>query len=158
MENMFEWHNISSKDNFDSNDGRYVLDAVVQQLAILSHEGDLEKAIGYVRDAIQKEPNISYLYLLLGELLVENGQINDAVMHLQHAVALSPELPLFHYHLGEVLNAIGSRDEARKHWRTVIDLWEKATASADPELQDKYLNYGLVTATRRLLNLYPTEE
>jgi tetratricopeptide (TPR) repeat protein len=87
---------------------------------------DPEKAILYLRQAVQATPAVRIAHLDLGAALAEQKQYQDAVEPLQRAVQLDPSRPDAHYRLGRVYRALGKTAAAEQEFKKVQELHRKA--------------------------------
>jgi len=65
--------------------------------------GDYPKAMGYIRDAAERQSTDSAVWYLYGMMLAEGENQDEAIMALRRACELEPEYPLYQYRLAEAL-------------------------------------------------------
>ena len=109
----------------------------------LTEDGDYDRAITYLRMAVQKVPNSDQTHAGLGTALYRAGKTDEAVQHLQLAVSLNPGQADAWYDLGVGLGDQMRFDEAIKCYRKTIEL-DPRHARAYNNLADIFLEKGEV--------------
>ena len=89
---------------------------------LLEEGGDAEEALGFIRDAIEKQPDNGYFMDSLGWGYFKLGDADQALVFMEQAVALRPVDPLITDHLGDVYAALNRWHEAVFQWQRAIDL------------------------------------
>jgi tetratricopeptide (TPR) repeat protein len=99
----------------------------------LAYLGDIEmkrnnseKAVSYLRQAVQARQDIRIAYLDLGAILTEQKQYKDACAALQRAIELDPAQPDAHYRLGRAYQGMGNSAAAQREFKRVQELHQKA--------------------------------
>jgi FkbM family methyltransferase len=88
----------------------------------LQQEGKLEEAIALYQEAINKNPNFSWYYHNLGDILTAVGDYKEALTTFSQAVKLSPNSAYFHYKLGLANTRLGYEDRAVTSLETALKL------------------------------------
>ena len=78
--------------------------------------------ISYCRRAIDKNPNFSWSYHKLGNLLLKLGDTDQAITAYNSALKINPNSATFHLSLGDALAKKGLVSEANAHYQTAIEL------------------------------------
>ena len=99
----------------------------------LAYLGDLEmkrshheKALAYLRQAVQLREDIRIAYMDLGIILAEAKQYAEAIDALQRAAELDPAQPDAHYRLGRVYQNMGNKSAAQQELNKVQELHKAA--------------------------------
>ena len=87
-------------------------EAYYTQGVIYWHQGDLERAVRALREAVAAEPRYAEAYFALGSVLKAKRDWPGAVAALRRAIVLRPDLPAGHYTLGQVLRLRGDEKAA----------------------------------------------
>jgi len=88
----------------------------------------LDDAMGYIRRALEKEPNNGAYLDSLGWALFKKKDYAQAEKLLDQAVAAMADEPEIHAHLAELYLATGRPEEALRTWQTALD---KGAENAD---------------------------
>ena len=80
-----------------------------------------EEALGYIRRALEIEPETPAIVDSLGWVMYRMGNASEALVQLRKAFELQPD-PEVAAHLGEVLWHSGQREQARAIWQRGLDL------------------------------------
>ena len=91
----------------------------------------LDKALGYIRRAIELKPDNGYIRDSLGWVYFRLGRIGEAIKELEAAVRLSPDDPAILEHLGDVYLEAGRERQALETYRKALQL--------KPESEDERL-------------------
>jgi len=85
------------------------------------HEGDLENAANYAREAVNIDSKFIEGYLLLGDILSDDGKINEAIDAYQHAISIKAYYyyPVY-YFIAKLELKTGKYDQALQHCRTYL--------------------------------------
>jgi tetratricopeptide (TPR) repeat protein len=87
---------------------------------------DHEKALTYLRQAVQLREDIRIAYMDLGIILAEAKQYAEAIDALQRAAQLDPAQPDAHYRLGRVYQNMGNKSAAQQELNKVQELHKAA--------------------------------
>jgi tetratricopeptide (TPR) repeat protein len=107
--------------------------------AYLQNTGDLDQAITYYRQALDRYPNAAEAHHRLGVALAEQDKLAEALPHFAEVVRLEPKDENAHYNLGRVLLEMGKPAEAAPHLRAALRLrrdHQAARESLNRALQD----------------------
>ena len=100
----------------------------------LSDDGDLERGISEMREALRLAPMHPDVHLNLGMMFDDMGQIENATKEFRNALELRPDYPEAHANLGKALEESGRLDAAVKEYREAVRL--------QPDFWDAHLNLG----------------
>lgn len=89
---------------------------------MLEEGGDTNEALGFIRTAIEQQPQNGFFMDSLGWGYYRLGQFRQAVLYLERAVALEPADPIITDHLGDAYFERGRLREAVFQWRRALDL------------------------------------
>jgi len=109
-------------------------DELVKKADTAFEYGDTGRALNFLEDAAELEPDNAEIAGKLAFMLVQNGQDDKAVENYRHAISLDKDNDLFHSALASLYRKKGMPDEARQHY-------DKALA-IDPDYEVTYYNYG----------------
>ena len=84
--------------------------------------GQLERAEGFFRQAIEIWPELTKGHLALGTLLLDQGRVAEAAPHLRRATQLDPDHTGAHHRLADALLSLGRHAEAQHHYRRALAL------------------------------------
>jgi len=101
---------------------------------------EVDKAITYLRRALQQDPKSSFVLAQLGVALITGQKTDEGLAHLRRALAVDPKFPYGWYQLGLAYERQDEHDEARKAFQRAVDLRPR----------DKTYLIQLATAHRRL--------
>jgi tetratricopeptide (TPR) repeat protein len=87
---------------------------------LLEEDGDPEEALGFIRKAIEKQPQNGAFLDSLGWGHYRLGQYKRSVLYLERAVALEPQDPLITDHLGDAYAKMGRIREAQYQWERAL--------------------------------------
>ncbi len=104
--------------------------------------GQLERAVGSCRLALQLWPNCWEALCNLGLALQQLGRREEALDHLRRAAELCPGHAPLHNNLGVLLKEIDHADEALEHFRRAVEL-DPAFAPARANLGQLLVDRGL---------------
>ena len=104
--------------------------------AWLSRNENMEKAIGLIKKAIQKDPKNPYIIDSLGWALYKQGKFDEAVTMLERAVNMLPDNHIINDHLGDAFWKSGRHIEARYQWKhaRIFDSEKMLTASLNHKI------------------------
>jgi Flp pilus assembly protein TadD len=83
--------------------------------------GQVSRAIGAYRKAVERSPDNPLLHANLAGALVENSQHDESVYHFQKAIQLSPGDAESWTHLGQVYDELGRADAAENCFRKALE-------------------------------------
>jgi len=86
---------------------------------------NLDRALGMIREAVQRNPGDGYTVDSLGWVYYKLGRLEEAVETLEQAVRLLPNDPEINDHLGDAYWKVGRYLEARFQWTIAIDVDEE---------------------------------
>lgn len=86
---------------------------------------NLDKAMKYVKRALEAEPREGAFLDTLGWIYYRKGDYPAALKYLKMAVRAMPDDPVIREHLGDVWHALGQPGKARRCWREGLELEEK---------------------------------
>ena len=101
---------------------------------LLEESRDAEEALGFIRKAIEKQPQNGYFMDSLGWGYFRLGQYRQAVLYLERAVSLEPQDPIITDHLGDAYAFMKRSREARYQWQRALEF------SPDDELTEQILD------------------
>ena len=101
---------------------------------LLEEGGDPEEALGFIRKAIEIQPQNGYFMDSLGWGYFKLGRLRQALIFMERAVVLRPVDPLITDHLGDVYAALGRHREAVFQWQRAFDLIAEGQSSQDMDL------------------------
>jgi tetratricopeptide (TPR) repeat protein len=79
-------------------------------------EGRAIEAVGYLRQALARNPSWSEGKVKLAMALCSVGKYEDALTHLNEGVRIDPQNAEAHYQLAQLLTKMGRQEEARQHY------------------------------------------
>ena len=82
----------------------------------------LEKAITYIKKAVQLQPSSGYYADSLGWVYYRQGQFDKSILWLEKAIQLTPTDAVISEHLGDAYWQIGRLDEARFKWQHALEM------------------------------------
>ena len=91
---------------------------------------NLDKALAYVRKAVELKPENGYILDSLGWVYYRLGRFDEAREQLEKAVRLAPDDPNIYDHLGDVYTALHEYDKAREVYGKAMELFEGAEKKA----------------------------
>ena len=87
---------------------------------LLEEGGDPTEALGFIRKAIEKQPQNGYFMDSLGWGYFKLGQYQQAVLYLERAVMLEPQDPIITDHLGDAYAYMNRNREAAFQWERAL--------------------------------------
>lgn len=103
---------------------------------VKSAEGDIERGIELIRQAVKIQPRFPAAFFNLGNLLRKQDKLQAAVTAYQRAIVLQRNFPEAYCNLGCTLDALGRLDEAAAAFRRAI--------SDKRDYAEAHRNLGLV--------------
>jgi len=122
-------------------DSRFHKDAVIHIAFIHQEQGDREKALEYLNQAIGSDPDNAEYYYYLGTFQESNDAFAEAVDALEKAIERSPEETKYRFRLGVVYDKWGQKEASIEIMRDVIEL-DPTHASALNYLGYTYADLG----------------
>lgn len=90
-------------------------------IGLVAHQRkDHQRAVEFIRKAIDNNRGCSFYYNNLGAALKEAGNLNDAVISYQQAIQLQPNYPEAAYNLGSIYMIMGNAAEAVQWYEKAI--------------------------------------
>ncbi len=87
---------------------------ILNNMANIYAEKDIDKALGYSQDALNISGNSAPLLDTYGWLLVSANQLEKGLDTLRRAYAVNSEDPTIQYHIAATLEKLGKREEAKQ--------------------------------------------
>jgi len=122
-------------------ESRFYKDAVVHIAFIHQEQGNTEKAVAFLAEAIRSDPDNSEYYYYLGTFQESNEAFQKAVEALEEAIERSPEKTKYRFRLGVVYDKWGQKEASIEIMRDVIEL-DPTHASALNYLGYTYADLG----------------
>jgi Flp pilus assembly protein TadD len=104
--------------------------------------GQWELAAQHYREALNRNPRNSPIWVQYGHALKETGHVVEAEGAYRKAIDLDPNAADPHLHLGHALKILGRRDQAAAAYRRALDL--------DPRLHAASFELAALGQTRGL--------
>lgn len=104
---------------------------VLNNLAWVSGQLKLPKAMEYAEKANQLSPNQPPFMDTWAMLLADKGEVSQATEMLRKALAISPQASAIQLNLAKVLISAGRKDEARKELEALAKLGDKFPGQAE---------------------------
>jgi arylsulfatase A-like enzyme/Flp pilus assembly protein TadD len=82
--------------------------------AALAHEHQYPQAIGYLRHAIELQPDSTWAHYEMGSSLLKTGDYKTAVIHLEIATSRLPDFAEAHSVLAQAYEHLGRAEDARR--------------------------------------------
>lgn len=102
------------------------------QISIFYHDtGQIEKALEYIRKAIELNPH-HVLYLTMSNYLASLGRLDEAIVAARRSVEIKDTLYQSRMNLGDLLVKKGNRTEALREFQAAFEL---ASGEADPNFR-----------------------
>jgi len=111
---------------------------LTQQAENAEQVGQIQEAIGYLDQVIQRQPEDSETLAQRSELLLKNGQQEQALDDLTRAIQTDSTAPLLYFQRGNLRSDLGDLQGAIDDYTTALEL--------DPSYSDAYLNRGSARA------------
>jgi arylsulfatase A-like enzyme/Flp pilus assembly protein TadD len=89
---------------------------------IAEKEGDKDKAIDYMTEALKLNPNELRTRNRLGTMLVAQGKTEEAIEHFFESLRVRPDQVEAHKKLGSLFKLQGKIDEAISHYRQALQI------------------------------------
>ena len=119
--------------------------AVVCGIAsIAQHLGFPERAAGYMRAAIKRNPAVADYHVYLGNALLDMNRLDEAAAALRHALTLKPDSAEAYGSLGAILTRQRQPDAAIAHLRRAMAI--------NPKLATVHQNLGAALYTQGQMN------
>lgn len=109
-----------------------VIPVPYQELSLLYADQlkDLDQALQYARQAVQKFPDDSRSQDVLGWVYYNQQQFSAALRHFSSAAQLNASVPDYFYHLGLVHQKMGNNNTAQSAFQHSMELSKDKTAPA----------------------------
>ena len=120
-----------SKDNYDTAishfikvmpDSRFYQDAVVHSAYIYQENGENQKALDYLKQAIENQPKNGEFRYYLGTFYEDSEDFENAEKYIKQAIELEPDNPKFYFRLGVVYDKAKKKEASMEAMRKVIAL------------------------------------
>jgi len=82
--------------------------------AALARQQQYPQAIGYLRRAIELQPDSTWAHYEMGSSLLKTGDYKTAVIHLEIASSRLPDFAEAHSLLGQAYEHLGRAEDARR--------------------------------------------
>ena len=102
----------------DNMDAEQLLDLALQA----SQANDTQKSFGLVRQAIEKSPQDTRMWYLLGSLYADIGIYDKAIQNLEKALQIDAGYGIARFHLGLLYLTMGQQDKAETIWEKLESL------------------------------------
>lgn len=89
---------------------------------LVQNNGDLERAVGYIKKALELEPNNGAYLDSLGWAYVKLGRIDEGIELLERAKSEMPLDSEIHEHLGEAYLIKGLKENAVAEWEMSVNI------------------------------------
>jgi len=89
----------------------------------------LNDALGYIKQAVDLEPNNGAYLDSLGWAYYRNGELTKAEEYLRRAIERFSKDPTVHDHLGDVYFKQGNFKDAIAHWQMSLKEWDNSSPS-----------------------------
>jgi len=87
---------------------------------IAQQTGDLEGAIGKMRQAVAIDPHEAGYHFSLGSALQAHRRLDEALIEYRQALALNPDLASAHNNIAALLQQQGKFEEAKSHYERAV--------------------------------------
>ncbi|NJL49509.1 MAG: tetratricopeptide repeat protein, partial [Leptolyngbyaceae cyanobacterium SM2_5_2] len=111
---------------------------LTQQAEDAEQAGQIQDAIGYLDQVIQRQPGDSETLAQRSELLLKNGQQEQALNDLTRAIQTDSTSPILHFQRGNLRSDLGDLQGAIDDYTTALEL--------DQGYSEAYLNRGSARA------------
>jgi Tfp pilus assembly protein PilF len=105
---------------------------------ILVGQGQLDKAIGHYRRALEIDPDDAAIHNNFGTVLGVQGRVDEALVHYLAALQIRPDFAGAHYNLAVALLGRRELDAAIGHFERAVEL--------QPKFAETHFNLGLALA------------
>ncbi len=123
--------------------------------------GEYDKAIKYIYEVLEDQPNMDNAYITLITLLEQKGLKQQANDYIKLAARKFPTNPLFHFMLGNLYRESGDNIQASLEYKKAIEL-DKDYYQAWGNLASIYLDQGELElafrAFQEVLRINPNEQ
>ena len=90
------------------------------ELVLRGPDGDIERGMAHVREALRLKPNHAEAHNTLGYAMQRLGRLDEARRHYEEARRLHPEMASPHNNLGVLAHLQGRLDESIVHYREAL--------------------------------------
>ena len=102
----------------------------------LAEEGrDLERALGMIEKALEKEPDNPFFLDSLAWTLYKLKRLDEALTTIEKAIAHKVKDAIIWEHYGDIAAAAGRRTEAQKAYRSALDLGSETPGAVKKKLE-----------------------
>jgi predicted Zn-dependent protease len=98
-------------------------------------DGQLQKAEGEVKTALQTDPKSAGGNLLMSELLLRGGQIHQAQVFIERSIAADPKSSAAHYKLATILARQHETERAKQERALATTLAEQSKKESKTQLR-----------------------
>ena len=105
---------------------------------IAEKEGDKEKAVTYLAEALKLKPDNVQVRNELAAMLIQQRKTKEAIKHFTESLRIKPDQFDTHQKLGSLLQSQGKLDEAISHYRQALQI--------NPDFAKAHNNLGLALA------------
>ena len=117
---------------------------LLSELALTYHAARLDsEAVRYAEMALEADPDLVSVRLLLAERALEAGDADGALEQATRAVAVSPRDPASRLALADALALKGQREEAMAAYKTALELLEETGRGGAPEARVSQVRVAL---------------
>jgi tetratricopeptide (TPR) repeat protein len=89
---------------------------------VLLEAGKVDEAIGYLRQALEMDPDLPTTLSLLGTALAAKGETKEALVCLEESLRLDPDNSTVHGNIGAILVKEGKSEEALRHYEQGVQV------------------------------------
>jgi Tfp pilus assembly protein PilF len=101
-------------------------------------QGDEERAVAHLMEAIRLEPRMGEAYANLGLVLANKGQMEEALPYFQKAAEFRPQYATVRVNMGIALGKMGRLEEAKEQFEEALRI--------NPNLANAHFNLAVVLA------------
>ncbi len=91
----------------------------------LKNDTNIDKAVSYIVEAYEKEPNDGVIIDSLGWVYFKTGDYTNAIIYLEKASELNPQNAIISDHLGDAYWCGGRKNEAIFQWKQALNQKEE---------------------------------
>jgi tetratricopeptide (TPR) repeat protein len=86
------------------------------------NRGDVGQAKAALEAVVQRDPSLTFAYVLLGNIALEQGDLDAAVSWYNSALEQDPKSAKLHFNLGELILRSGQEEQAKAEFQVVLGL------------------------------------
>lgn len=94
-------------------DAEQLLDMALQA----SQHNDTQKSFGLVKQAIEKSPDDTRMWYMLGSLYADIGIYDKAIENMEKSLQIDPGYGIARFHLGLLFLTMGQQEQAESTWK-----------------------------------------